>query len=152
MTPLSLLNNTITQLEKIAQVCEERRVYILGPLPRYLLRSCCDNTSHCSNVRGQDEGTVDSCMKILNDTLDLNFSLEKKLTKGRVRFVNTSQLLLGMEIINMDSLMETLIATWSSDPVHGDKMAYSKIAISLMTLLKKGSIEPGGQGLAAKKM
>jgi len=142
VTPVSLLKNTIIEVERLIRACGNRRVFVIGALPRYLLKSCCDNPAHCSNVRGDDETALGSSMRIMNDLMNLNFSLERQLTKGRVRFVNPAELLLGKVVVNMDSLMEVLISTWSSSGVHGDKLAYTKIAMSLMTLMKKEAVDP----------
>ncbi len=37
----------------------------------------------------------------------------------------------------MGTLMDTLFETWSKDPVHGEKRAYTKIGLALLHFLDK---------------
>jgi hypothetical protein len=53
------------------------------------------------------------------------------LSAPRVKFIATGDLLTGVK----DASMGTL--TWSKDPVHGEKRAYTKIGLALLHFLDK---------------
>jgi hypothetical protein len=56
ITPGILLRPMYVALDKIVRLCGERRIYILTPLPRYILVPCCDD-SHCVNLVVMDDIT-----------------------------------------------------------------------------------------------
>ncbi len=139
VTPFSLMANSIKELERLIQACGPRKVYILSPSARYLLMACCETATHCANVRGKDDAALNASMKILCDLADLNQSLYNKLNKNKVEFVITGDLLAGQASCNLDVLMEVLINCWSNDPLHGDKIAYTKMAMGLLSRFAKPS-------------
>jgi hypothetical protein len=147
VTPFSLLANSITELERLIHACGPRKVYILSPSARYLLMSCCETATHCANVRGKDDAALNASMKILSDLADLNQSLYNRLNKNNVEFVFTGDLLAGQANCSMDVLMEVLINCWSNDPVHGDKIAYTKLAMGLLSRFAKPSTATDPQDL-----
>jgi hypothetical protein len=54
VTPFSLLRDMLAELNRIVEACGTRPVMILEAVPRFLIRSCCINMEHCSNIRGAD--------------------------------------------------------------------------------------------------
>ncbi len=53
------------------------------------------------------------------------------------KMVPTVGLLTGVPAASAEVQMDGLYEFWSSDPVHGDKIAYSKIALGLLDLLDR---------------
>ncbi len=131
--------NCVNQLERLIKACGPRKVYILSPSASYLLMACCETATHCANVRGKDDASLNACMKILCDLAYLNLSLQYRLNKNNVEFVITGDLLAGQANCRMDVLMAVLINCWSIDPVHGDKIAYTKMAMGLLSWFAKPS-------------
>jgi hypothetical protein len=99
--------------------------------------ACCETATHCANVRGKDDASVNACMKILSDLADLNLALQNRLSKNNVEFLITRDLLAGQANCRMDVLMEVLINCWSNGPVHGYKIAYTKMAMGLLNRFAK---------------
>ncbi len=139
VTPFSLMANSIKELERLIQACGPRKVYILSPSARYLLMACCETATHCANVPGKDDAALNASMKILCDLADLNQSLYNRLNKNNLEFVFTGDLLAGQANCNLDVLMEVLINCWSNDPVHGNKIANTKMAMGLLSRFAKPS-------------
>jgi hypothetical protein len=54
ITPGILLRPMYAALDEIVKLCGERRIYILTPLPRYILVPCCDDDKHCINLTVKD--------------------------------------------------------------------------------------------------
>jgi len=90
-------------------------------------------------VRGTDDSSISASMAVLHDLQDLNQMLARRMSKGNVHFVHTSQLFVVNDHIDANILMEAMISFWSVNPVHGSKMAYTKIATSLVDRLKRGA-------------
>jgi hypothetical protein len=66
--------------------------------------------------------------------------------------VRTGDLLTGREVCSVAQYMDTLYDLWGSDTVHGDKIAYSKIAIGLLDRLNRNLPETGlGHNLHSRK-
>jgi hypothetical protein len=138
VTPLSLLNNTTAEINRLGESLGNRQLYVMGAMPRYILRSCCSDPDHCSNVRGTDDMSISASMAVLQDLQELNRMLARRMSKGNVHFLHTSQLFAGNDHTDANILMEAMISFWSVHPVHGSKVAYTKIAASLVDKLKKG--------------
>jgi hypothetical protein len=60
VTPFSLLSVTLDELERVIAACGNRRIFILSVLPRYFLKPCCEDVSHCANVCRHDETAVEA--------------------------------------------------------------------------------------------
>ena len=85
--------------------------------------------------------------KILVELKELNRRLWDHFTSDKVTFVATSDLLSGKQGSNSADLMTAMLECWCSDPVHGDRLAYSKIAMGLLDRFSKHTIEtPRGRG------
>jgi uncharacterized membrane protein YgcG len=54
-TPFSLLRNLLQELDRLIAACGNRHILILGALPCFFLKTCCDNFSHCANISRHDE-------------------------------------------------------------------------------------------------
>ncbi len=63
VTPFSLLNNTLKEINRIVSVCKEHEVWVMEIVPRFLLKACCDEQLHCRNVRGNGGGGNRCCQK-----------------------------------------------------------------------------------------
>jgi hypothetical protein len=56
---------------------------------------------------------------------------------SNVHYISTGDLLAGADNCTMGELMDSLYSCWSKDPVHGDKIAYHRIAMGLMDILSR---------------
>ncbi len=52
------------------KLCGERKIYILTPLPRYILVPCCNSDAHCVNLVVKDAASKQGVFDIM-DELDL---------------------------------------------------------------------------------
>jgi hypothetical protein len=108
--------------------------------PRFLLRPCCEDLNHCNNTRQLDSAGVTAGKRILHNLADLNLKMGVYLSASNVRYISTGDLLAGSDNATMGELMDTLYFCWSKDPVHGDKIAYNRIAMGLLKILgRKGT-------------
>jgi hypothetical protein len=129
ITPGILLRPMYAALEEIVKLCGEREIYILTPLPRYILVPCCDSDTHCVNLIVKDAATRQGVFDIM-DELDL---IGKAVS---IKFANctvicTGDLLAGKKDATRHEVLDAMIANWMNDPVHGTKAGYSKMAIKL---------------------
>ena len=53
--PPILLKPMFETLGEIITICGSRLIYILTPLPRYVLVPCCFKDSHCANLIVKDD-------------------------------------------------------------------------------------------------
>jgi hypothetical protein len=72
VTPFNLLSNTLREIDRIVMVCKEHEVWVMEVVPRFLLKTSCEDFLHCLNVRGNGSGTIDAARKILDDLSGLN--------------------------------------------------------------------------------
>jgi hypothetical protein len=107
----------------------------LAVLPRYFLKPCFYDASHCANVCKHDDTAVEDGKKLLRDLESLNEQLAKRLNGKNTQFLFTADLLTGKQHCSMGDLGDCLFECWRSDPVHGDKSAYLKLAVSLLDFL-----------------
>jgi hypothetical protein len=136
VTPYSLLSSTLAELDRVIAACGNRRIFILAVLPRYFLKPCCDDTSHCTNVCRHNEMAVDAGKKLLRDLENLNKKLAARYNGRNTQFIFSGDLLTGKSGSSMGDLVDSLFECWRSDPVHGDKSAYIKLAMGLMDFLE----------------
>jgi hypothetical protein len=137
VTPYSLLRDMLVELNRIVDACGTHPVMILEAVPRFLIRSCCIDMQHCANIRGAHPASVDACKKIMEDLSTLNSRVGEFLQSEQVTMVRTGDLLTAREDCPVAQYMDTFYDLWGSDTVHGDKIAYSKIAISLLDRLNR---------------
>jgi hypothetical protein len=84
VAPFGLLQSMVRELKRLLAACGDWEVWILDVLPRYLIVHCCDNQTHCVNVRRDAKSGTDACKKILTDLAELNALLAAHLTSGNV--------------------------------------------------------------------
>jgi hypothetical protein len=99
--------------------------------------TCCEESLHCLNVRGNGSGAIEAARKILDDLSSLNARIGDYLAANAAKMVSTVGLLTGVHSAAAEVQMDRLYEFWSNDPVHGDKIAYSKITLGLLDLLGK---------------
>jgi hypothetical protein len=51
VTPFCLLSNIMKEMDRIVLACGQRRVYILEVVPRFFLKPCCGDPTHCGRCR-----------------------------------------------------------------------------------------------------
>jgi hypothetical protein len=137
VTPFVLLKPAINELKRLLEMLKDREVWILDVLPRFLLIPCCEEEGHCTNTRQPGPAGVEAGKKILEELAGLNAQLTAHLSAPLVKFIATGDLLTGVKDASMGTLMDTLYETWSKDPVHGEKRAYTKIGLALLHFLDK---------------
>ena len=98
-----------------------RNVVIISPIPRFLMRACCDNDNHIPNIRSPDyrrflEDAIFDCRKNLKD-----FAF--RLGMRRVKILGP-----------WNAIRRLGDGIWVGDPVHPSADAYDCIAESLVEL------------------
>jgi hypothetical protein len=137
VTPMGLLHPTLQELDRLIAVCGNRQVFILNIVPRFLLTYCCDLASHCSNVRGNSDAALDATRKVMDDLASLNARIGEFFSERSVKMLPTGDFLTGMQHSSKEELMDSLYETWFTEPVHGEKLAYSKIAIGILETIDR---------------
>jgi hypothetical protein len=135
VTPYSLLRNPLKELNRLIAVCGNRHILILGALPRFFLKTCCDNLPHCANISKHDESQVEYGKKFMQDLEDLNGQMAARFNSRNVQFIFTGDILSGKNRCSIGDLADCLYTCWRSDPVHGGSSAYMKIAVGIMDFL-----------------
>jgi hypothetical protein len=125
------------ELKRLLAACRDRDVWIMEVLPRFIIAHCCDNAAHCTNVRQEGQAGTLACRKILADLADLNAMFGAHLTSPRVKMVATGDLLAGVKKATRGQLMDSMYSNWNLDPVHGEKVAYTRIGLSLLDIIRK---------------
>jgi hypothetical protein len=136
------------ELKRLLAACGDRDVWIMEVLPRFIIAHCCDNATHCTNVRQEGQAGTLACRKILADLADLNAMFGAHLTSPKVKMVATGDLLAGVNNDTSGQLMDSMYSSWNLDPVHGEKVAYTRIGLSLLDIIRKDP-PPGSRGTAS---
>ncbi len=71
----------------------------------------------------------------MQDLEDLNSQMAARLNSRNVQFVFTGDVISGKNRCSIGNLTDCLFTCWRSDPVHGDRSAYMKIAVGIMDFL-----------------
>ncbi len=129
ITPGILLRPMYAALDEIIKICGNRRIYILTPLPRYILVPCCEDDSHCVNLVVKDDITGQGVFDIMDELEMIGKAVSIKFSSCTV--ISTSDLLAGKTEATRHEILDAMIAHWMSDPVHGTKTSYSKLAMKL---------------------
>jgi hypothetical protein len=129
ITPGILLRPMYAALEEIIKLCGNRRIYIVTPLPRYILVPCCELDSHCANLIVKDDATRQGVFDIMDELEMIGRAVSIKFASCTV--INTGDLLAGKTGATRHEILDAMIAHWMSDPVHGTKTGYSKLATKL---------------------
>jgi hypothetical protein len=79
---------------------------------------------------------VEAGKKLLQDLENLNEQLAARYNGRNTQFIFSGDLLTGKSRSSMGDLVDSLFECWRSDPVHGDKSAYIKLAMGLMDFLE----------------
>ncbi len=134
----SLLRNALQELDRLIAACGNRHILILGALPRFFLKTCCDNLSHGANISMHDKTQVEAGKKFMQDLEDLNSQLASRLNSRNVQSIFTGDVISGKNTCrcSIGDLADCLFTCWRSDPVHGDKRAYMKIAVGILDFLR----------------
>jgi uncharacterized membrane protein YgcG len=137
VAPFGLLQTMVRELKRLLAACGDREVWILDVLPRYLIVHCCDNQAHCVNVRRDGRSGTEACKKILTDLAELNALLAAHLTSGNVKMIATGDILTGIKNATSGQLMDCMYSSWNTDAVHGEKVAYTRIGLGLLDIVRK---------------
>jgi hypothetical protein len=129
ITPGILLRPMYAALDEIIKICGNRRIYILTPLPRYILVPCCEDSGHCVNLLVTDAATRQGVFDLMDELEMIGKAVSIKFSTCTV--INTGDLLAGKSGATRHEILDAMIAHWMSDPVHGTKTGYSKLATKL---------------------
>jgi hypothetical protein len=106
ITPGILLRPMYAALDEILKLCGERKIYILTPLPRYILVPCCDNDKHCVNLVVKDTASRQGVFDIM-DELDL---IGKAVS---IKFSSCTVLSTGDLLVGKTDATKTPATSWS---------------------------------------
>jgi hypothetical protein len=67
ITPGILIKPMYAALGELVELCGNGKIYILTPLPRYILVPCCDDASHCVNLLVKDDATRQGVFDIMDE-------------------------------------------------------------------------------------
>jgi hypothetical protein len=151
ITPRILLRPMYAALEEIVKLCGERKIYILTPLPRYILVPCCDNDTHCVNLIVKDAASRQGVFDIMDELDLIGKAVSIKFTSCTVRC--TGDLLVGKKDTTRHEVLDAMIANWMNDPVHGTKAGNesdSKLAMKLAERVE-ADLVPKAKRTAQKK-
>jgi hypothetical protein len=145
ITPGILLRPMYAALDDIVKLCGERKIYILTPLPRYILVPCCDNDQHCVNLVVKYAASRQGVFDIMDELDLIGKAVSIKFTSCTV--LNTGDLLIGKTDATRQKVLDAII-------VHGTKAGYSKRveadlvpkANTKKTAMKKRAASPEASG------
>ncbi len=124
------LHPFMKEISKILACCGEYLKLFLSPFPRYLLRSCCTDPGHVTNLQEDDHISI-----LLDHSRDLARTIrELCFTCGIKRFkvLNPVPMIAGDEDIAAKLDRESLAMIWGDDPVHPSTTAYDNLAECLV--------------------
>jgi hypothetical protein len=151
VAPFSLLQSAMQELKRLLAACGDRDVWIMEVLPRFLITHCCELATHCANVRLEGPAGTQACKKILSDLGELNALLAAHLTSPRIKMIATGDLLTGIKNATSGQLMDSMYNCWNLDPVHGEKVAYTRIGLGLLDLIQKEPAQVRGNSPCTRK-
>jgi len=129
VTPERSMNQVIDQLNRLIASCGENPVFVLSPLPRYVVDKCCQDQSHMTNFSDNDY------LQSMLEELGKLKSLLLRKVKG-AKIVDSLELLAGGKI--SPEKAETIIrSSWNTDPVHPNPRSFAKMALHLLDVLAK---------------
>ncbi len=135
ITPPILLKPMFDTLSEIVAICGSRLVYILTPLPRYVLVPCCFKDSHCANLVVKDDATRQVVLGLMDELDQVCRLVKTKFPTCKV--INTGDLLAGKDGASKLEVLDAMIANWMTDPVHGDKAGYARVAVKLIEKMEE---------------
>ncbi len=91
ITPGILLRPMYAALDEIIKICGNRRIYILTPLPRYILVPCCEDDGHCINLVVKDDVTRQGVFDLMDELEMIGKAVSIKFSSCTV--INTGDLL-----------------------------------------------------------
>ncbi len=107
---------------------------IIPPQPRYLFSGCCDDSSHCTNLKNSDHSSV-----ILTATVKLRTVLKKRCEKvfsGPYRVVDTCSAVLDGADKSVSNKLTELPALMAKDGVHLTREGYKNMAKNVMLAIQ----------------
>jgi hypothetical protein len=125
----------VANLKRILAVCGDRRVYIITPLLRYLNAACCDEASHCVHLL-----IPDSAVKLYTDLIRLH-----KFIEGRLSSFPTCEVIPAGDLLAAKrgaTPSEVLSAYSSWGAVHGNGGSYTRMALTLVDKVLRGTFKP----------
>jgi len=147
VAPDRWISITIEKLNRLVSVCKENTVFVMSPLPRYVVSACCKDKSHITNYEDSDY------LSNMKQELDrLNSTVKKRLESATL--IDTMELLCAGKS-SLDKLEHAITTGWQQDPVHPTKHTYAKIALHLLEKLAEPSRQPttatAGRGIKRKR-
>jgi hypothetical protein len=119
----SALHAMFSTAKPMFEAAKGKHCIIVTPMPRYLIKSCCEKAHHMPNARLQNFGTqLQRDLKEVSDHFrDFFFTAGFRLFKILDPCISWRG--------------EELGTLWEDDPVHPSKAAYMKMAASALSIL-----------------
>jgi lysophospholipase L1-like esterase len=137
-----LLKELFTQMLDLIKSAGDCQVVITLPLPRWLLYSCCNDLSHCTN-RGEYSFSGD-----MNQALkDIWLRLEDMLSLHKLVDVHLFDPCPALGLTGPDMDVKYAMELWGTDPVHPSESGYAALATScpVFFLPRNNLTGPGGR-------
>jgi hypothetical protein len=124
VAPERSMAHAVDQVNRIIEICGENPVFVISPMPRYIVGKCCGDTSHMTNFGEQ------------NYVHTLIVDLEKQRRSLRAKLKGCT-LIDSLELINggryTADKAESIINTgWNDDPVHPNTRSFAKMSLHLL--------------------
>jgi hypothetical protein len=130
VAPLRALGIVAGLMKKLVEAAGEAKVLLVLPLPRYVLRGCCDSPAHVTNLGAGDyqallASAAHTCRNVMEDALD-GISTE-------YIFYNPVSTFTDGPLTEMKASDGQLV--WATDdPVHLTEAAYGDMGLALLDL------------------
>jgi hypothetical protein len=132
----------VANLKRILAVCGDRKVFIITPLLRYINFACCDEIGHCTHRQ-----VPDSALKLHLDLVRLHKFIEGRLSShSQCEVIPAGDLLAAK---HGASPSEILAAYSGWGAVHGSGGSYTRMALTLVDKVMKGTFKQQQQPTAA---
>jgi len=142
VTPERSMIQVIDQLNLLIENCGENPVFVLSPLPRYVVGKCCQDPSHMTNFTDNDY------LKAMLEELGKLRGLLLRRVKG-AKVVNSLELIAGGKV--PPEKAETVIrSSWNTDPVHPNPRSFAKMALHLLDVLAE-PVQAAGTSSSRKR-
>jgi hypothetical protein len=105
-------------------------VIIMGPMPRYLIATCCGNPGHVTN-RNTDS-YIDGLIQGIKDVYSW---INSTIFLRRIKDVKTFNPTHALGFNNYDVNIDTILELWGEDPVHPTPSGYRVLAERLASMV-----------------
>jgi lysophospholipase L1-like esterase len=119
----------------LIEAAGEVPVIILPPQPRYLFSGCCEDSTHCTNLKKEGHGE-----SVLSATLKLRGVLKKRLEKClsiQYRILDTCGAIVDAPDKSVSTKLAELPGLMAKDGVHWTKEGYKNLASNVVLAVQR---------------